>query len=251
MSAEVVGFAAVPNWIVRSQEFSLHQKIVYMVLASHVGRAGSWAMTHGQIAEEAGVGTTTVKKALGELRERGLIDWVEADADNNWVGNTYFLETVDPLVAQRRTPRRQATTPPSRGDYKREEPQEEPTETPPTPSSIDEKAEEFEALWMAWPNQKGKAPARRKWMTLTLKKREKIIPLLLAHANAHRQHTPPQYIPMLSTWLNQERWDDPLPVSRDRGGRNPEPPRAPGIVVPLGHHVVRDEMTGAISVVPD
>lgn len=65
--------------------------------------------------------------------------------------------------------------------------------------------------------------AERAWRKLTLAEKNAIISKLVAHANAHRQHTPPKFIPMLSTWLNQERWDDPLPVSQDRGGRTAEP----------------------------
>lgn len=32
------------------------------------------------------------------------------------------------------------------------------------------------------------------------------------------QH-PAQYVPMLSTWLNGDRWDDPLPRPRARGAQ--------------------------------
>jgi len=92
-----------------------------------------------------------------------------------------------------------------------------PPVIPHAESQEESEAEEFERVWKAWPNKAAKSTARRRWGALSTKRRAEVIPLLVAHANAHRLHTPPQFIPHLATWLNQERWSDPLP--QPRGGQ--------------------------------
>lgn len=73
---------------------------------------------------------------------------------------------------------------------------------------------QFDAVWAVWPRKNDKRTAHRRWSALSAAKREMIGPLLLQHAQAHQQHTPAQFVPYLATWLNQERWNDPLPTSR-------------------------------------
>ena len=127
------GFAAVPNWLVRDDTISGHAKLVFMVLSSHAGRAGTWAMTHRQIAAEAGLGVTSVKAALTELRELGVVGWVTPDDPKEaWMGASY---TVTMMPGERLSPRRAPPTPPSPNTYppdatrlEEEEPKEEPKE---------------------------------------------------------------------------------------------------------------------------
>lgn len=78
-------------------------------------------------------------------------------------------------------------------------------------------AAQFEAIWRAWPRKTSKKTAADKWARLSASERARIAPILLGHAAAHAQHTEVQFVPHLSTWLNQERWNDPLPTARSRG----------------------------------
>jgi hypothetical protein len=73
---------------------------------------------------------------------------------------------------------------------------------------------EFERVWAAWPRKNDRKTAHRRWTSLSARKRAEILPLVLEHAEAHRAHTPAQFVPYLSTWLNRERWTDTLPTSR-------------------------------------
>lgn len=238
------GFAAVPNWIVREPEISAHEKLVYLVLSSHIGDQGTWFMSHAQIAEEAGISAASVKRALFALRDRGVVSWVgRADPlTGAQLGNSYRI-TVHPLGQGDLPPSSQGATPPLSVSDQKKNPEEETKDSPPTPSDDNG----FAAIWQAWPNKSGRKPALAKWMRLSVRQRAEILPKLVAHANAFRLHRAPQYIPMLSTFLNQERWDDPIAVSQERGSYQPEPEGRRPAAIPLGHVPVRDPETGQIT----
>lgn len=239
------GFAAVPNWIVREPSISLHEKIVYLVLSSHIGDQGTWFMSHAQIAEEAGISTASVKRALLSLRERRVVTWFGRvdPITGAQLGNSYRIMT-DRLGQGELPPSSEGATPPLSVSDQKKNPEEEPEEVPPTPTDDNGFAE----LWKAWPNNSARKPALTKWMRFTSKQRLEILPKLVAHANAYRANTPPQFIPMLSTFLNQERWDEPLAASRERGAYNPEPHQATAQPrIPLGHVPVRDPETNQIT----
>ena len=74
-----------------------------------------------------------------------------------------------------------------------------------------------------------------------------IVVAIFSHADANSKHTPPQFIPMLSTFLNQERWTDPLPVSREVGAYQADPglrARSGTFGIPSGYLPVRDDARG-------
>lgn len=99
----------------------------------------------------------------------------------------------------------------------------------------------FDAIWQSWPRKDSKKAAQARWSRLSAKKREEITPLIVAHANAFRQNVPPLYVPYLTSFLKDERWDDPLAVSRERGAYKPEPQAPTQRVIPQGHIPVRDQ----------
>lgn len=85
------------------------------------------------------------------------------------------------------------------------------------PSSDAPKSEypaSFEKLWTAYPRHQGKGAAHKAWVKAGkrigggLKARDK----MQAAVEAYAAHPPdnPQFIPMLATWLNQSRYDDPI-----------------------------------------
>lgn len=67
------GYAAVPNWLVDDEETHAHDKLVYMVLARHVGRKGLAFPSVETIAKKAGISESSVKRASARLIERGLV----------------------------------------------------------------------------------------------------------------------------------------------------------------------------------
>lgn len=76
----------------------------------------------------------------------------------------------------------------------------------------------FERVWVLWPKKTSKKVAAAKFALVARRHPRGLHGLadeIAAHARAYEQHGhPPQFVPMLSTWLNGERWNDPLPGPR-------------------------------------
>ena len=69
------GYSAVPRKLVYDQSVSGHAKLVYMCLGARINSTSKAWPSHALIAREAGIGVTSVKKALAELRDLGLVSW--------------------------------------------------------------------------------------------------------------------------------------------------------------------------------
>lgn len=79
----------------------------------------------------------------------------------------------------------------------------------------------FERVWALWPKKTSKKVAAAKF-TLAARRHPRglhgLADDVAAHARAYQQHAHPvQYVPMLSTWLHADRWEDPLPGPRGHG----------------------------------
>lgn len=71
-------------------------------------------------------------------------------------------------------------------------------------SSTEKDADDFETFWKEYPRKDAKQPARKKWMT----KNPPMDKVMAALRKQKQSWNDPKYIPMASTWLNQERWND-------------------------------------------
>lgn len=221
------------------QQLPPNEKVVLLALADcENGHTMVCIPGQERIAEMSSQSVRTVRRMLEKLEERGLIERARRDRSTGRTSDSYTLNRGVNLAGGVEPTGQPGS--PHRTTVSGMEPEEGTgSNTPPTPSADDDA---FEALWTAWPKKAGKQAALRCWRRLTNAKKNEVTPLLVAHANAYRQHTPPQFIPMLSTILNQERWDDPLAVSRERGAYKPEPKPAQGMVIPQGHVPVRNEL---------
>lgn len=225
-------YTQVDNAWARDSRLSLKARGLFVQILTH--REG-WSISINSLVRANPEGESAIRSGLAELIRYGYLIRGERERnDQGQLGDYEYtlwagvgVPGVDHPAVDEPTVENPTT---KKNILKKEHLQE----TPPTPSGFDE-------VWESWPNRKGRKPAEQKWARLSPKQRAEVLPLLIAHANAHRTATPPQYIPMLSTWLNQERWSDPLPVARDRGGRDPEPQRPRGITIPPGHVPIRDD----------
>ena len=77
----------------------------------------------------------------------------------------------------------------------------------------------FESVWGRWPRKDSKKRAVEKFLKLPADQVLEVARAIAAHGDAHAKHTPPEFVPHLVTWLNQERWSDPLPQPRTGRGR--------------------------------
>lgn len=76
---QVGGFAMIPQWMVMDPSITPAAIRIYLVLACHVHRDGTWRLTHKTIGEESGYGRTSVVEALNLLRGLGVVDWDTPD----------------------------------------------------------------------------------------------------------------------------------------------------------------------------
>jgi hypothetical protein len=90
-------------------------------------------------------------------------------------------------------------------------------------------AVQFEAFWDMYPRKVGKGAARKAWKSATKRATGVMINLALSvqkHAGMFDKET--QFIPHPTTWLNQERWEDEIPVAWTPGSGGSPPPMRNG-----------------------
>lgn len=91
------GYSAVPRKLVYDQSVSGHAKLVYMCLAARInGDHEAWP-SHALIGREAGIGVTSVKKGLQELKDLGLVSWERRlMPDGSQTSNRYHVNVQLP-----------------------------------------------------------------------------------------------------------------------------------------------------------
>lgn len=221
------------------QDLPPNEKIVLLALADcENGQSLACMPSQEHIAEKSSMSVRSVQRMLVKLEERGLIQRQKRNRPEGRTSDFYVLGLRDNLsggVEPTRQNRGAHTTTVSGT----REPEGTGSNTPPTPPQIDER---FDEIWGRWPQKSAKKAARLAWARVCKSRSEdeisEIRHLLVSHGDAFRRNTPPQFIPMLATFLNGERWTDPYAVPRDRGGRDPEPQRPGKVVIPPGHVAV-------------
>ena len=94
------GWTAMPNWMLRDSTLSGNAKLVYLSISSRIGLPNN-NPSHATIAVDASCSVATVKRALVELRDRGMIAWEPRnDGKGGQLSNNYRI-LIDPPV---RTP---------------------------------------------------------------------------------------------------------------------------------------------------
>lgn len=98
------------------QQFSsVHEKMIYLILASYAGASGSAFPSHQTIADAVPCGKTTVKACLASLLEKGLIEKEERfNQHGGQTSNEYHVRPVPDAV--RLPGEQEPTTGATRGD---------------------------------------------------------------------------------------------------------------------------------------
>lgn len=93
------GWASIPRWLLYSQEVTPKAKLVYLVIQSHTNEQGTAWPAQSKIATESGLSLATVKRALEELRGRGLVTAEERRRkDGGKTSSVYAVALVAPPV---------------------------------------------------------------------------------------------------------------------------------------------------------
>lgn len=225
MSDDITGMAVVPRWLQRDPNVSWQAKLVYLAINSRVGEHGAAFPSHATIAEDCGIGVTSVKKGIAELEKLGVLTKVNRFQDGGGqTSNEYALAIHRPPVATRPPsphddpPSRVATTPQSpRGDegFKPKDSSLKDSNSLSLPSRDKQLAEEFDDFWNVYPIRQAKAAAQKAW--LKARRRAEYMEIMRGAA-AYRDdpNRADGYTAYPATWLNADRWTDgPLP-SKDK-----------------------------------
>ena len=204
-----MSFEAV-NWAWKQRHLSVHEKMVLLALANRHNPDYGCYPSIRKIVEDVEFSRSTVIRAIKNLQACGLLCVQEAKRENgSQTSNRYVLsfETVHKIS----TPQCQSETPPS------------VSVTPPPVSEghphkqvIDKQViykkelslEVFEKIWVLYPRRQGKGAARTSWAKACKKVNSYELEEKLTSYISASKDADPKFIPMLSTWLNQERWDD-------------------------------------------
>lgn len=95
----------------------------------------------------------------------------------------------------------------------------------------------FEDAWTHWPRKESKKKARDRF--LAVHDPRMVASKIIAHGDAHQANTPTRFVPHLTTWLNQERWTDPLPAPR--GDQRQAPAARAESVIEMGQRLARQQ----------
>jgi hypothetical protein len=222
------------------------QKLVLIGIANHDGDGGAWPSV-STLSNYAECSVRQVQRALADLVEMGL---VEREVNGGGTKRTpdhtrpnlYRLHLSPGDTQVTPPPDLGVTTPltpmsPEPSSNRPVEPEEPPyppqaggaarilgAEVAQIPMSLGDMAIEhvLDDLWAAWPKgRKQGRPAARRALKAALKKTNPAsiatgLQLWLRYWEAKNE---PQFVPMPSTWLNQERWnDDPPPLPKPKTG---------------------------------
>jgi len=241
-------FTMVPDWLIES-DLSLHDFAVLLVLMKHGRTTGRCNPGFATIARQARVSRDSVKRSLRSLEDRGLIAIERRRDGAKNLTNAYTLHVERDLVGrcsqhlgadstQGETARVGAhstqvgahstqgvgadSTP--NETYYNESSERESEQRSARQAAVDIVEAEivvddaFDRVWAVWPKKTSKKDARLKFAAAAKRHPQGEHGLaadVVEHARAYAQHAHPvQFVPMLSTWLNGDRWEDELPGPR-------------------------------------
>lgn len=253
MSEELEGYAVIPRSIQRSATVSPYAKLVYLALSSRANARQQCWPSLATIAREASCSEGTARKALAELHDLGVVYSQDRPPrpDGGQTSRLYTLMTPPSPVAPggvqevNRGGAPAEPAPPHQMHPNVPNYERAPVNVnPPTPQGGQQLAllevsdevepyepigtELFEEAWKHWPRKESKKTARERFARLTRAKGGKVGRMELAgaiiqHGDAYRAwpEQEQQAVPYLASWLNAERWTEPLPQPRAARGTHP------------------------------
>ena len=231
-------FVIIPLWLV--ERASPEALKLYAVLYAHEAYQNPRkTIAKAEIARRMGAAIRTVDRYLNELLELKAVE-MESGRDGG-AANTYVLLALSPERATS-----QIADPPQTTDVTDCRPPRQPAADPyienaRVPSPLKEKSREtpyiplepFEEFWKIYPRATGYGEAQQAFenavrgSTTRGRVRQPTDPAVILEGARRFAADPnlpidePTYIPLPTTWLNQDRWrDGPLPA---RGGRDRGP----------------------------
>ena len=174
----------------------------------------TWIVRREDIRSHFSIGRDRYSKAMSELNEAGLVVTKNVQgADGKIVSRSF---TVEATLTHMRPDNHSSGKPTQRGLGHCGETDHIDNKRLLREKDSNKRATQFDAWWDVYPKKKDKKTARQRFMKLT----EKALTACLAdNLKARYKDTDPKFIPMPSTYLSKERWDDEIDdVPCARGG---------------------------------
>jgi len=205
----------VPNWLMCRKEISLGAKLVYARLSQYAGRDGRAFPKQETLSEQLGLSQRQTKRYVSELVKHSLInsekqglgkpsiytfnhhEWMCVTRHN--LGDTY-----DPKKVTDMSP---------------------PIKRVKEENQINIYKKDFERLYAVYPRKEKKAPAEKAFIKLSKAKKLPDTDVLIAAIKKRLEldwkDKEKQFIPLPSSWLNGERWNDELEEPQQKEESNP------------------------------
>jgi hypothetical protein len=189
-------FTQIHNAWVRDPNLTYKAKGLLTYLLSHeVG----YTITIGQIIRESGDGKQSVRSALEELIKAGYLETKRTtDARGYNAGLAYFIK--DPTKPKSENPTLDNPTLDNQTAL-------ENNLTKKTKKQEKQTSDRFDEFWNLYPKKLSKAQALKAWK-LAIKRKPDTEIIEAARAYSLGKLPDVQFIPLASTWLNNDRWDD-------------------------------------------
>lgn len=198
-------YAVVPMWILGSNELTPLDKLLCSIISGLSEQSGYCYASNEKLGEFLGISDGAAKKALSRLTSKEIVKNIGNKFDRKLI--LTFIENsqdtkgqiipLDDTKGQNDTSKGQ-NIPFSSIIY--------------TNNNIDGATELhdrdfFEQFWKIYPRKSNKSAAKQKFNRLNAKKQQNIITLTYYFADAMKDRTE-EFIPMATTYLNQERYLD-------------------------------------------
>lgn len=213
------------------------QKVVLLALADYADDEGKCWPGQETLTRKTSLSVRSIRSQIRALEEAGMLLTIERRKDGGArATNAYQLAFGQPA-----DPAGCGSLPARHADDNRHtvagiaEPSVEPSDTPIVPTELEYAQLQFEDVWTWWPKKAAKKDALKVWLRICKNlgsiEVSDLAVKVRRHGEAHKKHTPSQFVPMLSTWLNGERWSDDLaqPRTPQPGGRPPVRQLPPGV----------------------
>jgi hypothetical protein len=208
---ESVEFTTVPNWVVRSPDYSAN---AFRLLAYLLSHAEGYELTYAQIERQTTLGRWAINEAAKFLIGEGWLEWDrEKGSDGRWLAKKWIIKDPNSTVGH-------STMEPfhygAANGHIEKQVKEKNTIKRKTLSESQEK-ELFSEFWKDYPKKVDKGAAFRAFRSaLNRASFEDIVAGALQYANDPNLPDA-KYIKNPATWLNADAWENgPLPEDPKR-----------------------------------
>lgn len=201
-------FGIIPNEILNNKNISLKAKGLFGYIQS---KPDNWDFSSERIALDHLDGRDAIRSALIELEKLGYLTRKKIRLDDGSFDVEYWLSDISTGTEN---PARTGTDFPT---------PENPT--PENPANIKERSNkkeivkkntfsDFELFWEIYPKKEAKKTAQKCFERLSIETQKKAIEAIRNHTQywamkyGDGEKFSKQYIPIASTWINNERWED-------------------------------------------